>query len=72
MTSRATTAAATHGVMVQQRQPTQAQHEQDLLGRVRVRGQRVAAEHRQGELLRKEGVAHHRGLEGVPQHQALG
>jgi hypothetical protein len=42
---------------MEQRQATQAEDENDLLGRVRDRRERVRAEHRQGEALRQQRLA---------------
>jgi hypothetical protein len=57
---------------VQQRQPTQAEHEQDLFCGVGIRRQRVAAEHREGQFLGQQRLAHHRAAQWTTDQEALG
>ena len=56
MTSSATTREPEPGREVQQREPAEAEHQHDLLGRVGDRGQRVAAEDRQRQPLGQQGL----------------
>lgn len=60
------------GRKVQQRQPPQAEHQQDLFGGVRVGRQRVAAEDREGQLLGQQRLPQHRAAKGTSDQQAFG
>ena len=55
---------------VQQREPTQAQHQHDLLSRIRNRRQGVRAENRQRQPLRKQRLADAVGAQRLAEQQA--
>jgi hypothetical protein len=60
------------GRQVQECEPAEAQHQQDLLGGVCVGRQRVAAEHRERQLLREQRVAESFAAQGSPHEESFG